>query len=100
MSKAMRTLALVLALCGASATWAAQPSYRLQVDGLACPFCAYGIEKQLAALEGVDQVETQIKEGAVIVTMDEGASLDEATAARAVEAAGFTLNGFEPIEGR
>jgi mercuric ion binding protein len=90
-------MALVWTAAGA---WAAVASYRLQVDGLACPFCAYGIEKKLTALEGVDKVETHIREGAVIVTMADGAALDEATAKRAVEAAGFTLNGFERVEGK
>ncbi len=51
--------------------------YALQVDGLACPFCAYGIEKQLLAIEGVQTVETDIKSGAVIVTMAPGSTLDE-----------------------
>lgn len=71
------------------------PVYRLKADGLACPFCAYGIEKQLTEIEGVEQVETDIKAGAVIVTMKEGATLSEGQARAAVEAAGFTLSGFE-----
>jgi copper chaperone CopZ len=100
MRNAARGLALALAVMWVSAAWAAVTSYRLQVDGLACPFCAYGIEKKLGALEGVDKVETHLKEGAVIVTMVDGANLDEATAKQAVEAAGFTLNGFEPVEAR
>src|ERR671919_1505147 len=98
MRNAVRGLAFALAVMWISAAWAAGLSYRLQVDGLACPFCAYGIEKKLTALEGVEKVETHIKDGAVIVTMEDGAALDEATAKRAVEAAGFTLNGFEPAE--
>lgn len=84
-----------------STAWAAAalagPSYRLQVTGLACPFCAYGVEKKLSALEGVERVETHIKDGAVIVTMREGATLDEAAARKAVQTAGFSLEGFEPV---
>lgn len=98
MINVIRALAFTLAL--GSIAWAAGTSYRLQVDGLACPFCAYGIEKKLGALDGVEKVETQIREGAVIVTMEEGARLDQATAEQAVEAAGFTLGGFEAIEAR
>ena len=92
---------IVLAVILVSAVWAsvvaaqdAKPAYTLEADGLACPFCAYGIEKRLSAIEGVDSVETEIKSGTVIVTMREGASLDEAAAKRAVEAAGFTLRAF------
>jgi len=82
------------------AALAAGPSYRIEVAGLACPFCAYGIEKKLLALDGVETVETELKDGVVVVAMREGAALDEATAKQAVEAAGFTLEAFEPIEGR
>ena len=69
--------------------------YALQVDGLACPFCAYGIEKQLLAIEGVQTVETDIKLGTVTVTTQPGSRLEEETARKAVEAAGFTLRGFQ-----
>lgn len=79
----------------ATAAFAAGPSYRIEVAGLACPFCAYGIEKKLNAVEGVEHLETNIKEGTVMVTMKDGAKLDEATAKQAVKDAGFTLNGFE-----
>lgn len=76
---------------------AAGPEYRLEVDGLACPFCAYGIEKKLHAVPGVEGVETHIGEGAVIVTMEEGIVLDEAIAKQAVREAGFTLRGFAQV---
>lgn len=89
-------LALSIALLAAGA-WAARPAYRLHVDGLACPFCAYGIEKKLGALEGVQGVETHIKDGTVIVTMRDGVRLDEAAAEQAVRAAGFSLRKFEPV---
>lgn len=76
---------------------AAGLEYRLEVDGLACPFCAYGIEKKLHAVSGVEGVETHIREGAVIVTMQEGIVLDEAVARQAVREAGFTLRGFAQV---
>lgn len=88
-------LALVLALASASA-FAAQ-AYKLGVDGLACPFCAYGVEKQLKAVKGVEKVDVDIKTGNVIVTVAEGTAFDEATAKKAVTDAGFTLRGFEKI---
>lgn len=87
-------LGLVLA---AIAVLAAPPRYRLHVDGLACPFCSYGIEKKLKAIDGVVRVATNIKEGTVIVTMKDGVTLDEATAKKVVKAAGFTLNGFKEV---
>lgn len=87
-------LAVLASTWVATATLAAGPSYRIEVAGLACPFCAYGIEKELSAIDGVEGVETSIAEGTVTVTMKDGATLDETTARRAVKEAGFTLNRF------
>ena len=75
------------------------PVYALGIDGLSCPFCAYGIEKELAAIEGVDQLGTDIGEGLVTVHMVEGATLDETRARKATEDAGFSLRSFDEIAG-
>lgn len=75
--------------------FAAQQTYRLRVDGLACPFCAYGLEKKLNAVKGVEHLEVDVASGLVKVSMTEGATLDEAAAKKAVKEAGFTLRGFE-----
>lgn len=86
-------LAMMFAVLSTTAV-AAGPAYRLEVDGLACPFCAYGIEKQLNALPGVEEVQTDIGDGAVIVRMQEAGELDESMAEEAVRDAGFTLRSF------
>lgn len=80
----------------ASAAVAAEPRYQIEVAGLACPFCAYGIEKKLRAIPGVERVETNIKEGTVVIVMKDGATLDRTRVERAVREAGFTLKGFGP----
>ena len=90
-------LVLGLVLMSVSA-FAAQQAYKLRVDGLACPFCAYGIEKKLNAIKGGQGVGVDIASGIVTVTMAEGASLDEAAAKQAVKDAGFTLRKFEPAQ--
>jgi mercuric ion binding protein len=92
-----RRLAVFLGLLLAASGALAQATWRFQVDGLACPFCTYGIEKKLTAIEGVARVETDIGSGTVAVTMAEGATLDEATARGAVKAAGFSLRGVERV---
>jgi mercuric ion binding protein len=94
MQRMVIALSLVLVTTGVVA---APVTYQLRVDGLACPFCAYGIEKKLGALEGVQSVETNIKDGVVIVTIHDGTTLDAATAKKAVKEAGFSLNGFERV---
>ena len=82
----------------ATAALAGQLSYKLRVDGLACPFCAYGIEKKLGAVKGVQRTEVDIASGTVTVTMIEGATLDEAVAKKAVKEAGFSLRSIEQVQ--
>lgn len=89
-------ITLALALFASSAL-AAQAAWLLRVDGLSCPFCAYGIEKKLGAVKGVQRVEVDIASGTVTVTMAEGAALDEASAKKAVRDAGFSVRGLEQI---
>jgi len=90
----MITGVMALVLSAASSAWAGE-TYRLQVDGLACPFCAYGIEKKLNNTDGVESLDIRINEGVVLVAVSEGADFDEARAKRIMEEAGFTLRGFE-----
>ncbi len=98
MIRILRSLALGLSLFMLAGTaLAAPPAYKLRVDGLACPFCAYGIEKKLSAIAGVKTIDIDIGSGTVTVTMTEGTTLDKATAKEAVKAAGFGLGGFEEV---
>ncbi len=82
----------------ATGVLAAPVTYQLRVDGLSCPFCTYGIEKKLGALEGVQSIETNIKDGAVIITMKDGFTIDEAMAKRTVKKAGFSLHKLEAMQ--
>ena len=98
MTKFLQRTGLVLGLMLFAATAALADShvYKLYVDGLACPFCAYGVEKKVGGLDGVETVEIDIENGLVAVTLAAGATLDEATARQAVDESGFTLRKFEP----
>ncbi len=88
-------LALGLMLFLATTAYADAHVYKLYVDGLACPFCAYGVEKKVGDLAGVEKVDIEIEEGLVAVTLAAGATLDEAAAKQAVDDAGFSLRKFE-----
>ncbi len=81
-----------------TAAFAGENQYSLGVDGLGCPFCAYGIEKQLSAIEGVKSIETDVKSGQIVVTLAEGSSLTEDVARQAVKDAGFTLRSLKQIQ--
>lgn len=92
-----RSLVLGLSLVVASAVYAGPRTYRIEVAGLACPFCAYGLEKRLKKVDGVKKIETDIGTGTVTVEMAEGKTLGKEQARKAVKKAGFTLGGFEEI---
>ncbi len=97
MIRIIRTAAFALSLLLPVAAFAGPTQYQLRVDGLACPFCAYGIEKGLNRTEGVVGIAIDINAGIVTVTMAEGATLTEAKASQIVKDAGFTLRAFEEV---
>ncbi len=100
MGKRVRAAVLGFGLLVASMAVQAKPLiYQLAVDGLACPFCAYGIEKKLGAIAGVSGIDIDIDKGVVRVTMAEGAKLSEPAAREAVKSAGFTLRRFAGPDG-
>ncbi|NIR52515.1 copper ion binding protein [candidate division KSB1 bacterium] len=62
----------------------------LRVDGLACPFCAYGMEKKLKRLEGVEKLDIKINEGLVLLYFKDRVEIDKELIAKKVKEAGFT----------
>jgi periplasmic mercuric ion binding protein len=87
-------LIMILYVFSISLVHAATTEYQLGVDGVACPFCVYGIEKQLNKLEGIERIETDIEKSLILLTMKEGFILDESSVNEAVTKAGFTLRSF------
>ena len=88
-------LVLGLIVLTQTTAFAGSHVYNLHVDGLACPFCAYGVEKQLSNLDNVKSVEILMNEGIVAVTMAADKPLSEADAKQAINDAGFSLRKFE-----
>ena len=96
--KVLPLIALVAALWMPSA-WAGEGQvYKLQVSGLACPFCAYGLEKALKRVGGVEVAKVYLAQGIAVVTTADGAIFDRQTAQQAVRREGFTLRGFQRSE--
>ncbi len=79
---------------------AAGNQYTLGVKGVACPYCAFGIEKRLNKIDGVNEVVVDIGDSVVRVTMQEGATLTEEQVRQAVDEAGFTLRSFSRTESK
>ena len=90
----------LLSVIWSAATFAAGIEYRIRVDGLACPYCAYGIEKKLKAIEGVGKIDVDLDAGLVVVEVDEGVELTEPQMKTLFKDAGFTYRGMieTPLE--
>ncbi len=71
--------------------------YVMRVDGLACSFCAYGVEKKLKAIEGVERVDVDLDRGLVVVDAREGLVLTEEAMRSLMRDAGFTFRGMRLV---
>ncbi len=65
------------------------PDVIIEVDGLSCPFCAYGIEKRLKKIDSVAELSVLLEEGKVQLKLKEGATVSEERIQQAVADAGF-----------
>lgn len=78
----------------------ADTTYSMRVDGLACPYCAYGIEKKFKQIEGVDaeSIDVDLQAGVVRVTTTDDVKLTEDRMKDLFNDAGFTYRGMERKE--
>ena len=74
---------------------AAGKHYSLRVDGLACPYCAYGIEKKLKAIDGVQRVHVDLDRGLVEVDTRDDVTLTEPQLRQLFRDAGFTYRSMQ-----
>lgn len=99
MKRLFKSMSAIVCLLAVTTAFAAQTTaYKLRVDGLSCPFCAYGIEKKLGKVKGVQRVDVDIASGSVTVTMADGMTLNEPDAQQAVKEAGFKLRSLEAVQ--
>ena len=64
----------------------------IEVEGLACPFCTFGIEKKLKALDEVDTLAIHLEEGKIELRLKADARLSRTQIAGAIREAGFEAN--------
>jgi len=95
--KVMVVMAVVSLTAGSAM---AQTKYVISVDGLSCPFCAYGLEKKLKKVKDVESVTIDLNEGEVVVIAKAGATIKEESLRKAVHDAGFTVSSLKQIEDR
>ncbi len=68
---------------------------KIEIKGLACPYCAYGMEKELKKVAGVEQVEIKLKTGMAYISTPIAQEPTKESLAQIVTDAGFTPGEIE-----
>jgi len=70
----------------------AEPQEVLEIDiaGMTCAFCIYGVEKNLGKLPGVERVQVSLESRKARIVMEVGAVADETLIRETIRDAGFT----------
>lgn len=84
----LTTVALIF--LGITALFAQSKQVNVRVDGLSCPFCAYGLEKKFKKIEGANDIKIDVDKGLLTFTMDEDKTVTEEEIKKKVKQAGFT----------
>ena len=67
-----------------------KPKVTVRVDGLTCPFCAYGLEKRIKKLSAVRESTLNIKKGTLELYPKKGRHIEIDEVVDAVKSGGFT----------
>lgn len=87
----LRHLASVVALCLPLLAFGAERQVvDIAVKGMTCPFCAYGLEKNLGKASEVEQASASLKEQNVHIVLKPGAQPDVGRYKQLIRDAGFT----------
>jgi copper chaperone CopZ len=62
----------------------------VEVSGLTCPFCAWGVERNVEKVSGVESCDVSVEEGKARIVLSPGATADIEAIKRAILDAGFS----------
>jgi copper chaperone CopZ len=63
---------------------------KIEVNGLSCPFCAYGLEKKLKKIPGSENIKIELKEGLAILSVPKSTQPTKEELETIIKDAGFT----------
>ncbi len=98
-SKRLSIMATVLVVLGSSMLAQEADTSRIyikmEIHGLACPYCAFGMEKELKRISGVENLEIHLEEGLVYMSLPASQMPSEEDLGKIVTDAGFTLKQID-----
>ncbi len=62
----------------------------VEISGLTCPFCAWGVEHNVEKIAGVESCDVSVEEGKARIALTPGAEVDLEAIKRAILDAGFS----------
>lgn len=71
---------------------------KIEVDGLSCPFCAYGLEKNLKKMEGVEMIKIDVENALVHLSISKSKGINEDLLRKNIKDAGFTPRNITKVE--
>lgn len=77
-----------------------QSRFEIRADGLACPYCAYGIEKKFMAIDGVKSIDVDLKKGLVKVNGVVSLSFNEQQLKTLFNDSGFTYRSMKKLKNK
>ena len=90
----MKTIKLVIAFCFMIGTLTAQNNktdfFTIKVDGLGCPFCAYGLEKKFKDFQGIENTKIDMETGIFTFSYPFEKKLSIEAVEKKVKEAGYT----------
>lgn len=72
-----------------------QTYIKIEIKGLACPYCAFGMEKKLKKVVGVDNVEIELKEGLAYISTPTHQKPTKEALKKIILEGGFTVGKIE-----
>ena len=70
-------------------TFAVNQQITVKVDGIGCPFCAMGLQKKFEKVEGVKNIEIDLKTGLLSFEIDDSFGFNANKIAMKVKEAGY-----------
>lgn len=68
---------------------------KIEIKGMACPFCAFGMEKELKKIAGVDNVEIELKAGLAYISTLINQKPAKESLEKIITDSGFTVGKIE-----
>jgi len=87
-----RSLVFILIL---SSTLLSLTLVEVRVDGLSCPFCAFGLEKKLKAIKGAKEIEIDLDKGKALFKLEGENTIEKEKVIAIVKEAGFTAKSVQ-----